>query len=54
MLRDLTEKIINAETVQIYEQAVKELTDFLYDAGKPSEARKLTEIAAVRNNRFSR
>ena len=54
MLRDLTEKIINAETVQIYEQAVKELTDFLYDAGKPSEARKLTEIAAVRNNSFSR
>ena len=29
MLLDLTEKIINAETVQTYEQAVKEMADYL-------------------------
>ena len=54
MLHDLTEKIINAETVQIYEQAVKELADYLFNAGEPDKARELTEIAALRNNRFSK
>ena len=54
MLYDLTEKIVNAETVQIYEQAVKELADYLFNAGETDKAQKLTEIAALRNNRFSR
>ena len=44
MLHDLTEKKINAETVQKYEQAVKELADYLYNAGEPDKVRKLTEI----------
>ena len=54
MLHDLTEKIVNAETVQSYEQAVKELADYLFNAGELDRARKLTEIAALRKNRFSR
>ena len=54
MLLDLTEKIINAETVQTYEQAVKEMADYLSNAGEPDKAQKLTEIATLRNNRFSR
>ena len=54
MRHDLTEKIENAETVQIYEQAVKELADYLFNAGETDKAHKLTEIASLRNNRFSK
>ena len=54
MLHELTKKIANAETVQKYEQAVKELADYLFNAGEPEMARKLTEVGALRNNRFSR
>ena len=54
MLHDLAEKITDAETVQAYHQAVKELTDCLRAAGEPDKAQKLTEIAALRNNRFSK
>ncbi len=53
MLHDLTEKIENAETVQTYNQAVKELADYLRAAGEPDKAQKLIEISALRNNRFS-
>lgn len=53
MLHDLTKRIKNAETVQTYEQAVKELADYFFETGEPDKARKLTEIAALRNNRFS-
>lgn len=54
MLHDLTEKIVNAETVQIYEQTVKELADYLFNVGETDKAQKLTEIASLRNNRFSK
>lgn len=54
MLHDLAEKIADAETVQAYNQAVKELANCLCDAGKPDKAQKLTEIAPLRINRFSK
>lgn len=54
MLRDLTEEINNAETVQAYNEAVKKLADYLCDAGETDKAQKLTRIAALRNNRFSK
>ena len=54
MLHDLAEKIADAETVQAYNQAVKELANCLCDAGKPDKAQKLTEIASLRINRFSK
>ena len=54
MLRDLTEKIESAVTVQAYDQAVRELADYLRSADEPGKAQKLMEIAALRNNRFSR
>ena len=53
MLHELTVNILNAETVQTYEQAVKELADYLFNVGEPDKAQKLTKIAALRNNRFS-
>ena len=54
MLHDLTEKIATAETNQAYNQAVKELADYLRTAGEPDKAQKLIEISALRNNRFSK
>ena len=54
MLHDLVEKITDAETRQAYNRAVKELADSLRAAGEPDKAQKLTEIAALRNNRFSK
>lgn len=54
MLHDLSEKIANADTVQNYNQSVKELTDYLCDIGEPDKAQKLTDVAALRNNRFSK
>lgn len=54
MLHDLIEKITDAETLQAYNRAVKELADSLRAAGEPDKAQKLTEIAALRNNRFSK
>ena len=53
MLHDLTEKIRNATTVQMYEQAIKELEDYLFDAGEVDKAQTLTEIASLRKNKFS-
>ena len=54
MLHDLTEKIVNAVTAQEYNQALKELADYLRTVGKPDKAQELTEIAVLRNNRFSK
>ena len=45
MLHDLVEKITDAETLQAYNRAVKELADSLRAAGEPDKAQKLTEIA---------
>ena len=50
MLHDLVEKITDAETLQAYNRAVKELADSLRAAGEPDKAQKLTEIAELRNN----
>ena len=52
MRHDLVEKITDSETIPAYNQAVKELADYLRDAGEPDKAQKLTESAALRNNRF--
>ena len=47
MLHDLVEKITDAETLQAYNRAVKELADSLRAAGEPDKAQKLTEIAEL-------
>ena len=44
MLLDLTEKIINAETVQTYEQAVKEMADYLPMPENPIKRRNLRRL----------
>ena len=54
MRRELTEKIMAAETVEAYEVAVKALAEYLINAGEPEKAQNLMEIASVRKNRFSK
>lgn len=54
MLRDLIDKVSNAETVQAYNQAVKELADYLREAGKFDKAQQLMNVSTLRSNRFSK
>ena len=43
-----------AESAKKYEQAVKELSEYLYSSGRADEAHKLADIATLRKNRFSK
>ena len=54
MLHELSEKVLAAESVQAYEHALKELTEYLDDIGMQEDAEKLAEVAVIRKNRFSR
>lgn len=54
MLYKLSQKISDAESTQAYLQAVKELTDYLYQVGLIDQAEILNEMASLRENRFSK
>ena len=45
MLDEYIEKIRNTESVEAYEKAVSDLTDYLYKHGKVNESDELTEVA---------
>ena len=54
MLDEYIEKIRNTESVEAYEKAVSDLTDYLYKHGKVNESAELTEVALLKKNRFSK
>lgn len=54
MLHELTEKVMEAESTREYEQAVRELSEYLYSIGRPRQAQELMEISALRKNKFSK
>ena len=54
MQDEYIEKIRNTESVEAYEKAVSDLTDYLYKHGKVNESAELTEVALLKKNRFSK
>ena len=54
MLQKLSEKVSAASSPQQYEQALRELLEYLCSVGRSEDASKLAEVASLRKNRFSK